>query len=115
MIETDLVKLFIERIPFKLPHARAFRRNVVDEMSARGYRIIAGIAGQADVYVYAKGGRVVEVEAKSAKGSMRQLQLKWAAFCRAWGVPHMVIKATAGEEPLQTVDRWIEELREVLG
>jgi hypothetical protein len=114
-LETDLVKLWIEKIPYRLPNCRAFRRAVVDDISMRGHRIIAGVEGQADVYVYVKGGTVVEVEAKMAKGRMREAQIAWAAWCKLWGINHLVVRALAGEEATATVDRWVEELRRVIG
>jgi hypothetical protein len=113
-IETDLVKLFIEQVPYAIPTARAFKRAIVDDMSVRGHRILAGIEGQADVYVYVKGGRVIEIEAKMAKGRMREAQIAWAALCKAWSVPHIVVRALAGEESAATVDRWVRELKEVV-
>jgi hypothetical protein len=113
--ETDLTRMFIERVPFAIPSARAWYRNIVDDMSARGHKIVAGVPGQADVFVYAKGGKVVEIEAKMAKGRMREAQLAWAAFCKAWGIPHMVLRQMVGEEPVQTVERWCQELKAVLG
>jgi hypothetical protein len=113
-LETDLVKLFLARIPFVIPHARGWRRNVVDDFSVRGHRILAGIEGQADVYVYAKPGIVVEVEAKMAKGRMRDAQIAWAACCKMLGIRHIVVRALAGEEATETVERWTRELKEVI-
>ena len=45
---------------------------------------------------------------------MRVAQERWRAFCSAWGVPHLVLKARAGEALADTVTRWIDELRGVL-
>jgi hypothetical protein len=117
MSEHDLLALFIREAPKALPACRVFRRNIIRQTVNRDGREVHlrnGIPGQADAYALLKGGRHVEIETKSAAGRMRAAQERWRAFCAAWGVPHLVMKARAGEEPADTVARWIEELRGVL-
>ena len=117
MSEHDLLALFIREAPKALPDLRVFRRNIIRQTVNRDGREVHlrnGIPGQADAYALLKGGCHVEIETKSATGRMRAAQERWRAFCAAWGVPHLVMKARAGEEPADTVARWIEELRGVL-
>lgn len=111
--ETDLLHLFIERVPFVLPNLRVFRRNVINVEAKGGYRVRNGIAGQADAYAIRKGGLHVEIETKAARGKLRTAQVAWRGWCHAWGVPHLILQARLGETSDATVQRWIAELGEV--
>jgi chaperonin GroEL (HSP60 family) len=111
--ETDLLHAFIARVPVVLPDVRAFRRNVINAKTAFG-RMRNGIKGQGDAYVLVRGGGHIEVEAKSATGSLRKEQRAWQAFCRAFAIPHLVVVERAGDPPTVTVERWITELRNVI-
>ena len=113
MSEHDLLALFIREAPKALPACRVFRRNSIRQTVNRDGREVHlrnGIPGQADAYALLKGGCHVEIETKSATGRMRAAHERWRTFCAAWGVPHVVLHARAGESPGQTVARWCEEL-----
>lgn len=127
MIETDLVKLFVARVPFVLPNCRAFERTIIDAVVIMLHhfmqwlgrrtgdpiktRLRSGVAGQGDAWVLVKGGRHIEVEAKAARGVMRDAQGRWKEFCDAGWCDHLIVRARKGETPEQTVERWVEELR----
>lgn len=118
MIETDLVKKWLAVAAFEVPQVRLFRRQIINQTIQRGaqvYQARAGIAGQCDVYGITRGGGHIEVEAKAAKGKLREQQEAWREWCEAWGVPYMLIRARAGEHPDATVGRWCVELQETLG
>jgi hypothetical protein len=128
--ETDLVKLFVARVPHVLPDCRAFERTIIDAVVILLHhfflwlktragepiktRLRSGVAGQSDVWILVKGGRHIEVEAKAARGVMREAQERWKEFCGVWGVDHLIVRAKKGETPEETVDRWVEELRSVV-
>lgn len=111
MGERDLVRLFIEQVPYALPEARVFQREILNVETAQGWRARAGVAGQADCYALVKGGRHIEIEAKAVKHKWYARQLAWRQFCQEWGIPYLVLKANTGESPTQTVERWIALLR----
>lgn len=114
MNETDLLHVMIERVPFAIPDARMFRRNIINVTATaqgRTWRARNGVVGQADAYVLLRGGRHVEVETKAATGTMREAQLKWQSFCRAFRIPHLELRAEKNETPEATVERWVEVLR----
>lgn len=113
MNETDLLHLFIERVPFVMPEVRVFRRNIINVVTKHG-RVRNGIKGQSDAYAVVKGGRHIEVEAKSATGSLTKEQRAWLAFCEAFAIPHLVLAARRDESPDETVGRWISELQTVV-
>lgn len=112
--ETDLLHVFIARAPLTLTHVRLFRRNIINVEAKGGFRVRNGIKGQADAYALARGGAHVELETKAARGIMREAQLRWRAFCLAFGIPHLVLRALPQEDPDDTVARWIGELRATL-
>lgn len=115
--ETDLLFMFVARAPLALPDVRVFRRNIINrvvEEHGRKYTLRNGIPGQGDAYALVRGGRHIEIETKAAKGRMRDEQWKWRAFCRDWGVPHLVLCAREDEAAEATVERWIAELGAVL-
>ena len=117
MNETDLVKLFVARVPFVLPTCRAFIRTIIDrvvDIDGRTVRLRANEPGQGDAWVLVKGGRHIEVEAKAARGVLRAAQERWQGFCASWGVDHLVVRAKKGETPEETVGRWCDELRAVV-
>jgi hypothetical protein len=115
--ETDLLHIFIERAPHVLPHVRVFRRNVINRTVTEGDRKFTlknGIKGQADAYALIRGGRHVEIETKAARGAMREAQERWRDFCLAFAIPHLILKAKKDEAPVVTIERWVEELREII-
>jgi hypothetical protein len=111
--EGDLVSMLLEAAPFALPRLRIFRRPIINTRSTEGFRVRTGIPGQADCYAVVAGGRHIELEAKAARGHLETAQKAWREWCRAFEVPHLVLRAKAGEPPGDTVQRWIEEIRAV--
>lgn len=118
MNENDLLALFLREAPRKLPAVRVFRRNIIRrevQIEGRTVHLVNGIPGQGDAYALIRrayrSALHVEIETKAAKGRMRAAQERWAAFCAEWGVPHLILRARADEEPRATVTRWINELR----
>jgi hypothetical protein len=117
VIETDLVKLWVVRVPVVMPNVRVFIRTIIDrvvQIDGRTVRLIANEPGQGDAWALVKGGRHIEIEAKAARGTMREAQERWQAFCAAWGVDHLVVRARKNEKPEETIERWCEELRAVV-
>lgn len=114
MSELDLQASFLEAVPYAFPDARAFRRQIVNGKMERGYHVRAGVKGQADVYVYIRGGRVVEVELKhrnlSRSKSTRAAQRAWRKYCEDFQIPYLVLRSIANEAPADTVNRWVREL-----
>ena len=113
--ELALTAKFIEAVPGLFPCARAFRRNILnvtarDDRTGRTFRARAGISGQADVYVYVRGGQVIECELKSESGRMRPGQLEWREFCRNWDIPHVVLQARPGLDDEKVLLEWLEAL-----
>ncbi len=112
--ETDLLWAFISQAPKALPSVRIYRRAVVNVQAVQGFRVRAGIPGQADAYALCRGGLHVELETKAATGRLEQAQKRWRAFCREFRIPHMVLRAAPDEAPEATVERWIDELAATL-
>jgi len=105
MKETHLMREFMHRAAVALPMLRLFRRNVafikVDNRAIR-----AGLKGQADLYGYIRGGRVIEIEIKAAHGKLTPEQEAWRDWCQEWGIPHLVLWAH-DDDP---VTGWLEEV-----
>lgn len=116
--EDQLGADFAARVPFVLAHVRVFRRQIVNGKMERGHWATAGIPGQADYYALVRGGMHVEIEIKAAKMSGNKAviakQLAWREYCEKELIPYMMPRARKGEEPTATVERWVEELREML-
>lgn len=109
--ELELGAAFALAVPFALPDVRVFRRNVLSVAKADGRRVRAGIKGQSDYYALIRGGGHVEIEAKSATGSLSPAQRRWQSFCRSFDIPHLVVEGRRNEAPPATVGRWVDELR----
>lgn len=115
--ETDLLHHLIKRVPFAYPQARVFRRNIIKRVvveNGRKFMLRNGIAGQSDAYALIRGGMHIEIETKAATGKVREAQERWQDFCRTFGIPHIVLRASKGEFVDDTVNRWIDELRAVV-
>lgn len=115
--ETDLLHMLIERVPFALPHVRVFRRNIINRKvteAGRTFVIRNGIKGQSDAYALIKGGRHVEIETKAATGRLEKEQKAWRAYCAAFEIPHLILRARPQEAPVVTIERWVNELAEVV-
>ena len=124
MNETDLLMLALARIPFIIQGARGFRRAVVEgEMVSRRagskgvaktFYVRAGTPGMCDAWVYAPGGVVVEIEAKSKTGRDRDAQIVWRDMCARLGIGHIVWRERKGDSPQETVERWVAELARMI-
>jgi hypothetical protein len=115
--ETDLLHLFMVAVPAAFPDVRVFRRNIINrtvEERGRVFQLKSGIPGQADAYAIVKGGRHVEIETKSARGTMRDAQEAWREWCLSFDVPHLVLRAGRKEGTHETIARWLCELGAVL-
>lgn len=114
--ETDLLWAFIRAVPFQLPGVRVERRPILRGaiIGRDRARVSCGIAGQADAFAIAPGGRHVEIETKSARGRLRAAQQRWRAWCRENLVPHLVLRPLPDEAPDVVIARWIAELRAAL-
>lgn len=110
MTETQLLHAFIARVPHALPDTRVFRRNIINGQLTTGQRVRNGIKGQADAYALIHGGLHVEIEAKSARGTLTPEQRNWQSFCAKFDIPHIVLAARINESPDATVERWTDEL-----
>jgi hypothetical protein len=113
--ETDLLHLFIARVPYALPGVRVFRRPIINATATahgRTFHVRNGITGQADAYAITRGGLHVELETKAATGRLAEAQSAWRSFCQEFSIPHLVLRAERYEHPDATVERWIRELGE---
>jgi|HubBroStandDraft_1064217.scaffolds.fasta_scaffold72637_2 hypothetical protein len=113
--EGDLGAMFAMAVPLAIPDATAFRRTIIRGKMAAGWYARANLPGQADYWVLVKGGLHVEVETKAAAESgnkaVRKAQEEWRLFCVSQEIPYMRPKALRGEDPNETVRRWVDELR----
>lgn len=112
MTESSLQSALLLAAPASLPSLRLFRRNIT-KVKIRGYTVQFGLPGQCDLYGYLKGGQALEVELKAAGKGLNPDQKKWRDWCVEWGVPHIVLTGRKEETVEETVDRWIEELRDL--
>jgi hypothetical protein len=148
--ESDLMRAYIEAIPFAIPRMRVFRRNILQAKLEGGFHVKAGIPGQCDAYAYLAGrqqcyarhgpcewryvdrgcehcGQMrrdpslmgsaipIEIEFKSARARWTDKQKAWRAFCEEWRIPYLALEARKDETPGQTVNRWVDETRELVG
>ena len=114
MNETSLLHTFMAAVPHAIPSARVFRRNIINAVTVHNTRVRNGIKGQADAYCLVRGGLHIEIEAKSATGRLTEAQVKWQSFCLRFDIPHLVLAARKNESPIDTVARWVSELRTVV-
>jgi hypothetical protein len=114
-LERDLKAAFLLAAPRELPTLRLFNRPVMRVQLHDPDRTIAvGVKGQCDLYGLVQGGLHIELELKTATGTLSDKQLAWQSFCRSWGVPHLMLKAIAGETVDTTVKRWCGEVGEII-
>lgn len=106
--------MFVQGAAYLVPTCRVFRRSIINVETKGGWRAKAGIKGQADYYAIVRGGRIVELETKAARGVLEEAQKAWRAFCIDWQIPHLVLRAQRNEAPSDTVQRWCEELKEAI-
>jgi hypothetical protein len=114
MTEAELLTRAMARVPYVFPNVRVFRREIYHGVTLSGHHVKIGRPGQGDAYAYVRGGRIVEIEAKSAKGRLRESQIAWRTFCQSFGIPYVVWRALKGEAPEATVERWCEQLRAIV-
>lgn len=113
MSESDLKSALLLAAPRALPTLRLFVRPVMRvRRDERVYSV--GIRGQSDLYGLVRGGGHIELELKDVHTVTSPAQRDWRAFCLAWGVPHLELRARAGESIDQTVARWLDEIRALL-
>lgn len=115
--EAQLLKSFLEAVPYRIPGTLVFTRPMVNARATAGGRtwhVRAGVPGQCDLYAVARGGKHVEIEGKSARGQLRDAQIAWQKRCVELEIPHLVLRARKGEAPSDTVTRWCDELRSIL-
>lgn len=87
---------------------------MVGVAEVHGTKVRFGIAGQCDLHGFTRDGRAVEVELKSATGSLSPEQAAWRDSLRGWGVAWFCLKAARGEAPETTIIRWIAELGQAI-
>lgn len=114
MTETDLLWLFIQRVPKAIPGAHVERRNIIRNarVGKSESRVSNGIVGQADAFAILPGARHVECETKSAAGIVLESQKRWRANCARLGIPHLILRANEDEAPNETIARWVAELEQ---
>ena len=122
--EADLMRAYIEAIPFAIPTMRVFRRNIIAARLNGGHFVRAGIPGQCDLYGYVKSSRPavswcwahpIEIECKAARTRWTKGQKKWRAFCEEWRIPYLALEARKDETPGDTVGRWVKETMNYVG
>ncbi len=93
--ETQLGNFLLVRFPLLVQNALIFRRPIIRARATAGgrtWQAVAGVPGQADFYVVAQGGLHVEVETKSARGTLRAAQDAWMARCIALRIPYVLAR-----------------------
>jgi len=112
-LEVDYMRALQARATAELQDVRLFRRNtgLVRMQDDRVFR--AGIPGQADLYALGRGGQHYEIECKRY-GRLGESQERWRDWCLAWGVPWLLLEVRKGEVEVETIDRWMSELRAFL-
>lgn len=113
MNETDLLWMFIQRVPVAIPGAHVERRNIIKgaRIGRTDYRISNGMNGQCDSFVVLPGARHVECETKSDRGRLSDAQKRWRDRCNALLIPHLILFGADGERPDETIARWILRLK----
>lgn len=69
----------------------------------------------ADIYAIDRNARHYEIELKNVKTPFTAAQEAWRAWCVEWNVPWILLRVRAGEVPVETVARWMGELRVFFG
>jgi hypothetical protein len=112
ILEADLGTMLCLAFPVAFPRLLIFRRQILNVETAGGWRARAGVRGQADYYVM--GPRChVEVETKAARPKWYKEQIAWRDRCVELGIPYLIARAKAHEDPEVTVARWLDELRQL--
>jgi hypothetical protein len=109
VIESQLQSELLLLAPARIPDLRLWRRNIA-VVRIEGRVMRSGIAGQADLYGYWRGGKPIEIELKALHGRVSKEQLRWEAFCKQWWISYLRLRPLKGETTAQTVERWISEI-----
>ena len=112
--ERSLQNLFRMRLTESIPAVRAFVRSVGVFELEDGRVFRAGIKGQCDLYAMARGGLHIEMECKAERGRLTPEQKAWRDFCGEWGVPWLLLQPLRGEALEDTMQRWVELVREIV-
>lgn len=107
--EIELRRIYVAAATQEFPDVRFFIRNV-GKFSVGESHVRAGIKGQADVYFYMRGGRGGEIELKNLHTPQTKEQRAWQAFCEAWGIPYLLLRAQS-DDP---IDDWLVRTYEFL-
>ena len=113
MREIPLMQAFQHAATMQLPHVRLFRREILKAV-IEGRHVKAGITGQCDLYGVVRGGLHVEVETKAISGRLSPEQKTWRDWCQKGEIPWLLLKPEKDESPEATVQRWVEELRQLV-
>ncbi len=108
--ETILQQALLGAVPCFLPGLRLYRR-MVGMAEVHGSKVSFGIKGQCDLYGFTRSGRAVEVELKSATGTLSDQQKAWRDSLAGWGVFWICLTQRRGETHNDTIQRWLAELR----
>lgn len=111
--ESELQNALLLAAPLALPTVRLFRRQIM-KASINNRFLSAGIKGQADLYGYIQGGRVIELELKAYRTYTSPEQLKWEQFCKDWGVLYLRLRAKKEDSCAQTIMDWIELIKRTI-
>lgn len=112
-LESELQAALLLAAPACLPRVRLFRRNI-GKAKKNGYTVQFGITGQCDLYALVRGGRHIEIELKSATGTLEPEQKDWRAWCERWEIPYLLLSGEVGETVKETVERWCGEIRDLI-
>lgn len=112
-LEETLKDALLLAAPRVIPNMRLFVRARGVGKTASGNVVSFGLDGQCDLTASVKnsGGRTIEIELKKSTGRLRPDQEVWRDFCRAWGIPWILLQGGKGETVDQTIKRWFVELR----
>lgn len=112
-LESTLQTALLLALPSRLPDVRFFRRNV-GAANFGGATVRFAIKGQCDLYGIVRGGKILECELKKFGETLKPDQKAWAAWCKEWEIPHIVLIGGKTETVDETVERWIGELKTLL-
>lgn len=88
----------------------AWRVNSGTVMLASGHRIMLAPPGTPDVLLVLPGGLLAGIEAKRPTGLVRASQRAWEQQAIRVGVRYAVVHSA--KETIETLDRWIDEVRQ---
>jgi hypothetical protein len=108
-LEQDYVRSLLGHAAMEFSDVRLFVRQV-GAIKTDGRVFRAGIKGQADLYAVDRRAKHYEIEVKRFT-KLSPDQEAWKAWCSAWGVPWLLLEVRKAEMPVDTIDRWVEELR----